>query len=256
MPQNTITPIKAFHDNYIWCLQNGKYALVVDPGDPNPVINYIIKQKLELVAILITHHHPDHVGGNKSLIEKFNVPVYGPSTEIIPGISHKLVEGDRVFINELGLDFTILDIPGHTLGHIAYHHDKILFCGDTLFSCGCGRLFEGTPQQMYTSLMKIAQLPDDTVIYCTHEYTEANIKFALHVDPLNKELIRYKNKVKFLRKKGLPSLPVTLAKEKQTNPFLRSHKPNLAQAVSKHRGVKSNRPSDIFAALREWKDSF
>ena len=133
MPENTITPIKAFHDNYIWCLQNGKYALVVDPGDANPVINYMIKQQLELVAILITHHHPDHVGGNKSLIEKFNVPVYGPSTEIIPGISHKLVEGDRVLINELGLEFTILDIPGHTLGHIAYHHDKILFFAEILY---------------------------------------------------------------------------------------------------------------------------
>ena len=147
------------------------------------------------------------------------MPVYGPSTEIIPGITHKLVEGDRVTVNELGLEFAILDIPGHTSGHIAYHDDDILFCGDTLFSCGCGRLFEGTPQQMYASLMKITQLPDETVIYCTHEYTEANIKFAMHVDPLNKELIKHKNKVESLRKKGLPSLPVTLGEEKKTNPL-------------------------------------
>ncbi len=256
MTIKSIVPIKAFHDNYIWCLRNGENAVVVDPGDANPVFDYLNKEKLNLVGILITHHHPDHVGGNKTLLSKFQVPIYGPKKEKIPGITHCLEEGDQIFIKDINQNFRIIDIPGHTLGHIGYYNDKLLFCGDTLFSCGCGRLFEGTPKQMYQSLAKIAGLPDEIMIFCGHEYTEANINFALSVEPENKNLSDFQNKVKLLRDQGLPSLPVRLSQEKQTNPFLRVHKPNIARTLINNRKVSSTHPKDVFAALRKWKDYF
>ncbi len=256
MIEKTIVPIKAFNDNYIWCLRNGKHALVVDPGDANPVLDYLAQEELNLVAILITHHHPDHVGGNRTLLSKFNVPIYGPKKENIPGISQKLSEGDSVFIKELEQGFKIIEIPGHTLGHIGYYDDSLLLCGDTLFSCGCGRLFEGTPEQMFHSLQKIANLPDHTLIFCTHEYTEANIEFALSVEPQNKELMEFKDKVLDLRSKGLPSLPVSLRQEKLTNPFLRAHLPSVAKSTLIEKQSGRTNPIEVFTYLRKWKDSF
>ena len=256
MTETAIVPIKAFNDNYIWCLRDGKHALVVDPGDASPVLDYLSQERLDLVAILITHHHPDHVGGNETLLSKFNIPVYGPKRENIPGISQKLSEGDVVQIKELQKTFTVIDIPGHTLGHIGYHDKSVLLCGDTLFSCGCGRLFEGTPRQMYDSLKKITELPDEILIYCTHEYTESNIKFALHVEPQNKELIELRDRVREIREKGLPSLPVTLKQEKDTNPFLRVHLPSVAKSTMIDGQSKQSNPVDVFTHLRKWKDSF
>ena len=178
MNNTQVYPVKAFQDNYIWTIHNQTHAVIVDPGDSLPVLEFLASRKLALSAILITHHHADHVWGILNIIDKCNVPVYGPKTEIIPEITHQLVEGDEVRFDQLDLTFNILDIPGHTSGHIAYFDDKRVFCGDTLFSCGCGRIFEGTPPQMFQSLEKLAHLPDSTGVYCTHEYTLSNIKFA------------------------------------------------------------------------------
>ncbi|HNP51280.1 MAG TPA: hydroxyacylglutathione hydrolase, partial [Nitrosomonas nitrosa] len=180
-----IYPVRAFKDNYIWVIRDQHYAAIVDPGDAVPVMAYLQQQNLQPIAILNTHHHHDHTGGNIALLTAFALPVYGPAKENIPGLTHRLSEGDTIHLAELSLDLSILDIPGHTAGHIAYYGANLLFCGDTLFACGCGRIFEGTPQQMYTSLQKLTKLPDDTLIYCAHEYTLANIRFATAIDPNN-----------------------------------------------------------------------
>ena len=178
MNEIEIFPVCAFNDNYIWTLRQDGKAAVVDPGDAAPVLDYLRAEKLELTAILNTHHHADHVGGNAELLSHYRVPVYGPHDERIPTVSHRLREGDRFTLAHFGIEFSIFEIPGHTRSHIAFYGSDMLFCGDTLFACGCGRLFEGTPQQMYTSLAKLAALPDPTRVYCGHEYTIANIRFA------------------------------------------------------------------------------
>ena len=188
-----VHPVPAFSDNYLWVLHDDTHAVAIDPGDARPVIDYLAAQSLTLVAILCTHHHADHVGGVESLLDflqlRGNIPVYGPANERIPARTHALREGDRVAIPELSAHFSVLDVPGHTAGHIAYHGHDLLFCGDTLFACGCGRLFEGTAAQMTASLTKLKSLPPQTKVFCAHEYTMGNIKFAEAVEPGNADLI-------------------------------------------------------------------
>src|SRR5438477_4209354 len=202
-----IVPISAFKDNYVWTLRNERHAAVVDPGEARPVLAYLAREKLELAAILATHHHADHVGGIADLRARFEVPVYGPKHEPIPTLTRPVAEGDTVEVPRLGVKFSVLDIPGHTRAHIAYYGAGALFCGDTLFACGCGRLFEGTADQMYASLGKLAALPDDTKVYCGHEYTLANIGFAKAVEPGNRALGEREARDRKLRDAGRPTLP-------------------------------------------------
>ncbi|HUJ87597.1 MAG TPA: hydroxyacylglutathione hydrolase [Burkholderiales bacterium] len=249
-----IVPVKAFKDNYIWTLRDGKRAAVVDPGDARPVIEYLTREKLELVAILATHHHADHVGGIPELLERGRVPVYGPRGEPIESLTRAVGEGDTVTIPELGLSFAVLDIPGHTRAHIAYYGADCLFCGDTLFACGCGRVFEGTPAQMYASLEKLRALPDSTRVYCGHEYTLANIGFARSVEPHNAALGAREARERKLREAGKPTLPTTLGEEKATNPFLRCLEPAVVESANKYLGARAADPVRVFAAIRDWKN--
>ena len=251
-----IVPVRAFTDNYIWVVRDQHYAAVVDPGDAAPVLDYLRRENLQLIAILNTHHHNDHVGGNAALLREFPVPVYGPANESIPTLTHRLSEGDSIHLAEFSLNFSVLDIPGHTAGHIAYYGANLLFCGDTLFACGCGRLFEGTAQQMHASLQKLAALPDATRVYCGHEYTRANIRFAREVEPGNRVLIELAATVEKLHKQNMPTLPSTLAMEKATNPFLRCQQPEVIQTASNYLDKPLPDPVSVFAAVRSWKDDF
>jgi hydroxyacylglutathione hydrolase len=251
-----IYPVRAFKDNYIWVIHNHHFAAIVDPGDASPVLAYLRQYNLQPIAILNTHHHHDHIGGNKPLQQLFNLPVYGPASENIPGMTHRLKEGDSVHLTALSLNLAIIDIPGHTAGHIAYYGANLLFCGDTLFACGCGRVFEGTPQQMYTSLQKLANLPADTLIYCTHEYTLANVRFARIVEDDNPALTQRAAEVEIQRLQELPTLPSTLATEKATNPFLRCDQPTLIKTASQHAGRMLLDPVSVFSEIRQWKDTF
>jgi hydroxyacylglutathione hydrolase len=256
-----IIPIPAFKDNYIWALHDGQHAIVVDPGDATPVLNWLGSNNLTLSAILCTHHHNDHVGGVCELAGLYNVPVYGPRLDVIPCLTHQVGDGDIVEIAELNIRLQVLFIPGHTLGHIAYvtleneGRAVSLFCGDTLFACGCGRLFEGTPAEMHHSLQRLALLPDSTRVYCAHEYTEANIGFALACEPDNIQLQQRKNEAHKLRLDGKPTLPSTIALEKATNPFLRCTEPEIIRALQGH-GLTENHELAAFTALREWKNHF
>jgi hydroxyacylglutathione hydrolase len=227
---------------------------VVDPGEAQPVLDYLAREKLVLVAILATHHHADHVGGIAELRRNFDVPVFGPRNEPIATLTRPVGGGDTVKVAELGVEFSVLDIPGHTRAHIAYYGAGSLFCGDTLFACGCGRLFEGTAEQMYDSLGKLARLPDDTKVYCGHEYTLANIGFAKAVEPGNAALARREERDRKLREAGRPTLPSTLAEEKATNPFLRCAEPAVVDSVNKYLGSRVSDPVRVFAAIRDWKN--
>ena len=249
-----IVPVKAFKDNYIWTLRDGKRAAVVDPGEARPVIDYLAREKLDLVAILATHHHADHVGGIPELLARGRVPVYGPRGEPIESLTRAVAEGDSVTIPELGVSFAVLDIPGHTRAHIAYYGADCLFCGDTLFACGCGRVFEGTPEQMYASLEKLRALPDSTRVYCGHEYTLANIGFARSVEPGNAALGAREARDRKLREAGKPTLPTTLGEEKATNPFLRCLEPAVVESANKYLGARAADPVRVFAAIRDWKN--
>ena len=258
-----IVAIRAFTDNYIWVIRDHCHAAVVDPGDASPVLAYLQREKLKLVAILNTHHHNDHVGGNAALLQEFTVPVYGPANESIPTLTHRLKECNdpeseegSAYIPEFSLSLRVLDIPGHTAGHIAYYGANLLFCGDTLFACGCGRLFEGTAQQMVDSLQKLADLPNKTEVYCGHEYTQNNIRFARAVEPGNQALIKLEDEVKKLRVQDIPTLPSTIATEKATNPFLRCNQPEIIRSASNHTGKPLTDPVSVFAALRDWKNHF
>lgn len=251
-----IVPVNAFKDNYVWTLRNASHAAVVDPGDAAPVLEFLAREKLSLAAILATHHHADHVGGVARLLEEFRVPVYGPRREPIPTLTHPVSEGDQVSIRELGVSFQVLDIPGHTRAHIAYYGAGSLFCGDTLFACGCGRVFEGTPEQMYASLEKLRALPDETKVYCGHEYTLANIGFARAVEPGNRALGAREERDRLLREAGKPTLPSTLGDEKATNPFLRCGEPAVVESANKYLGARLSEPAKVFAAIRDWKNRF
>lgn len=252
----TVIPLPALQDNYIWLIRDDRHAVVVDPGDATPVLDYLAREQLQLTAILNTHHHHDHVGGNAGLLSRFKVPVYGPAKERIPSVTHPLAEGDSVELPELSLSFLVLDIGGHTAGHIGYYGANSLFCGDTLFGCGCGRLFEGTPQQMLASLQKLANLPDTTNVFCGHEYTLANIRFAKTVTPGNAELLAREEKDTQARAANLPTLPSTMKLEKDTNPFLRCTTPEVVKAASNFSGRTLADTVSVFAAIREWKNQF
>jgi hydroxyacylglutathione hydrolase len=251
-----VVPVEAFKDNYVWTLRQGGHAAVVDPGEARPVLDYLRRERLALSAILATHHHADHVGGIAQLLEEFSVPVYGPRNEPIPTLTHPVSEGDTVRLPQLDVSFSVLDIPGHTRAHIAYYGAGALFCGDTLFACGCGRLFEGTAQQMYASLQKLLALPDDTKVYCGHEYTLANIGFAKAVEPGNAQLKAREGRDQQLRAAGKPTLPSTLGEEKATNPFLRCREPAVVDSVNKYLGSRVSDPVSVFAAIRDWKNRF
>lgn len=250
--------VPAFNDNYLWLIHDGHYAAVVDPGDATPILAALAKLQLKLAAILLTHHHRDHVGGVTQLLQHFAVPVYGSKNEIITGISQQLSEGDAVDIPELALQLSVLEVPGHTLDHIAYvaPEQGWLFCGDTLFAGGCGRLFEGTPAQMRTSLYKLAALPDATEVYCAHEYTLANLRFAVEVEPENAALVARIEREQAKRAQGLATVPSTIELEKATNPFLRDQIPSIVERLMRKGRLQENTPVAAFAALRAWKDTF
>ena len=247
-----IQPIPAFDDNYIWLLHNGHDAVVVDPGDAAPVLLTLKKLELRLSTILITHHHFDHIDGVVALIEQFEPTVYAPQYEHFNFEHNTLKEGDALHLPELNLHFNVMWLPGHTLGHIAYVNEEMMFCGDVLFGAGCGRLFEGTPAQMFRSLNRLKQLNAVTKIYCTHEYTAKNISFALTLEPENEALIERARAVSALRANHLPTLPSTLALELETNPYLRCHQ----SAIFKNSHAKSTAPLAVFTAIRTLRNHY
>ncbi|MBE7940184.1 MULTISPECIES: hydroxyacylglutathione hydrolase [Ramlibacter] len=255
-----LIPLPAFEDNYLWFLHDGQRALVVDPGDAAPVLDRLQQEGLRLEAILVTHHHRDHTGGVDALRDATGATVYGPARENIPRPYAPLAGGDS--IQALGLSFAVLDVPGHTAGHIAFYcaamdGHPLLFCGDTLFSGGCGRLFEGTPAQMLASLDSLAALPGDTRVCCTHEYTLSNLKFAVAVEPGNAELIHYRTQCEALRAAGRPTLPSSIATELRINPFLRVRRPAVAQSAQARDGsTPPDDPAAVLATLRQWKNEF
>ncbi len=252
----TIHPLPAFEDNYLWLLEDGRNAAVVDPGDEAPVEAFLAGRGLVLAAILATHHHGDHVGGLEALARRWDCPAFGPAGEAIAGLTRRLAEGDRITVPGLGLPLTVLEVPGHTAGHIAYVGEGIVFCGDTLFAGGCGRLFEGTPAQMSASLAKLAALPPATRVYCAHEYTAANLRFAAAVEPGNARLAERRAKVAAQRGRGEPTVPSTIAEELATNPFLRCAEPEVVAAAGRHAGRALAGPVEVFAAVRAWKNGF
>ena len=254
-----VSPVRAFSDNYLWLIHaphDRRGAIVVDPGDARPIEEALQQQRLELRAILVTHHHPDHVGGVRALAAGHDVEVYGPAREPMPCEFRPLDDGDIVNLADLGLEFHVMAVPGHTLGHIAYHGHGALFCGDTLFSAGCGRLFEGTPAQMLDSLDRIAALPDDTRVYCAHEYTLSNLRFAAAVEPGNADIIATLESVQALRARDGITLPTTLGRERRINPFLRCREPAVRAAAEARAGRSLPDATGVFAVIRGWKDGF
>jgi hydroxyacylglutathione hydrolase len=256
----SMVPIPAFNDNYIWAICHGSACTVVDPGDAAPVIEFLQEQGLQLHSILITHHHADHVGGLKTLLSHYTVPVYGPKGGHIDGISTAVGEADKLeVVGHFRLQ--VIAVPGHTLDHIAYFGNQpdddspVLFCGDTLFAGGCGRIFEGTPEMMYQSLQRLSTLPGNTRVYCAHEYTLKNLEFASLAEPQNTVLHQRIEAETAKRSKHLPTLPSTIELELRTNPFLRCHNDSLKQRVIEHSSAEINDVCSTFAALRHWKDN-
>ena len=255
----SVRAVRAFSDNYIWLIASPRaptQVVVVDPGDAAPVIAELQRSGASLAAILLTHHHPDHIGGVPDLLRLRAVPVIGPDDARIAQRTRTVRDGEPCDLPDLGLSFQTLQVPGHTLSHIAFWGHGALFCGDTLFSAGCGRMFEGTPSQMNASLNKLRDLPPETRVFCGHEYTAANLRFALTVDPANSAALAYKDRVAELRASGDPTLPSTLDLENRVNPFLRCDDPIVATAAAAHAGKPLNGAADVFGVLRAWKDQF
>jgi hydroxyacylglutathione hydrolase len=256
-----ILALHAFDDNYIWLLRAGGCVAVVDPGDAAPVLAHLEQSGDRLCAILATHHHGDHIGGLEELTSRFPVPVFGPALENISGVSHALSGGERIELPEIGLGLEVIAVPGHTRGHLAYYGPSIddvgaVFCGDTLFGAGCGRLFEGTPAQMHESLSKLAALPEQTFVYCAHEYTQSNMRFALAVEPGSVAVQRRSESVAAERAKGRATIPTTIRVELETNPFLRWDAPAVRSAAASRLGHAPADAVETFAAIREWKNRF
>jgi hydroxyacylglutathione hydrolase len=258
-----VLTVPAFADNYLWLIHDGSHAAVVDPGDAAPILAALQTHGLTLTAILLTHHHADHTGGVPELLRHYAVPVFGPRNEAITGVTHALGQADEIDVPGLDLRLSVIDVPGHTRGHIAYvraGHDGRpgwLFCGDTLFAGGCGRLFEGTPAQMVDSLSKLAALPDDTKVYCAHEYTLSNLRFAGAVEPGNFALLNRISADGAKREQGVPTVPSNIGLEKATNPFLRYREPVIVEhLIAAGRLEAGKAPVDAFAALRLWKNTF
>lgn len=257
--------LPAFADNYIWMLHDGRQALVVDPGDATPVLETLERLGLHLSGILVTHHHGDHVGGLQALAGSAHgsaARILGPSDEPMPVPVEPVHDGDRFEIGPWSI--TVFEVPGHTRGHRAFvirliceNHGMtpVLFCGDTLFSAGCGRLFEGTAAQMHRSLVRLSALPEDTQVCCAHEYTLANLRFARAVEPDNLAVVRHETQCKSLRERGLPTLPSTLGLEREINPFLRCEQPGVIESAAAQ-GAAALDPVSVFAAIRQWKDTY
>ena len=255
-----IFAIPALNDNYIWTIVHPKkkIAVIVDPGEASPVLNFLKQKKLDLAAILITHHHWDHVNGIQSILKEYSVPVYGFSKSSIPFCDHPIIDRQTFSISSAELNFNVLATPGHTLDHVAYYQQEhqLVYTGDTLFSGGCGRILEGSPSQFYHSLQKLASLNPNTWIYSGHEYTEKNLKFAQVVEPDNPKL---KKRIIYIHKKvsqNQPTLPSTVQIELDTNPFLRCHKKNIQQRVEEYYGYPLVDIISVFSALRRWKNKF
>ncbi|WP_395344204.1 hydroxyacylglutathione hydrolase [Ningiella sp. W23] len=264
MSDISIFPIKAFEDNYIWCIHDHERAVVVDPGDAKPVLDYLTQHSLLLSEILITHHHYDHTGGIQRLCEAVNhLTVIGPHNPKISGLTAKVREGDTVSVLSDKVSFDVIETPGHTMDHIAFYNDHWLFCGDTLFSVGCGRMFEGTPEIFLASLDKLAALPSSLAVYCTHEYTLANLQFARHLLPHDSALSDYEQWAKQMRAQGEITLPSSIAQQKHLNPYLRCHDKAFQQIIAEQLAIEANeagtdiaRAISTFAAIRSAKDHF
>jgi len=250
-----VVPVPAFEDNYLWLIHDGRDAVVVDPGDAVPVEAALAQLGLNLCAILVTHGHADHIGGIEALTAARDIPVYGPAREAVPRLTQAVGDGSHVRLQAPALALEVLDVPGHTVGHVAYYGQNRLFCGDTLFACGCGRI-DQPAAVMYASLQRLAALPPDTLVYCTHEYTAANIRFALAVDPDNPALQQRRDAVSRLREAGEPSLPSTIGEERSTNPFLRCDGVNLKRYAELSAGGALETSVAVFAELRDMKNRF
>ncbi len=251
-----IQPIPAFETNYIWALHDDRHCAIVDPGSAPEVLEFLEAQDLTLCALLLTHHHHDHIGGVDALLSRQAVPVWGPADERMPQVDRVVAEGDRALVPELGLEFQVIETPGHTRTHIVYHDDARLLAGDTLFSVGCGRLFEGSPAQMQRSLDKLAALDPDIMVYCAHEYTADNCRFALAVEPGNGPLERWAEEVERRRAQGAITLPTRLGDELAYNPFLRTRESSVIAAARAREPASGTDPAEVFGVIRRWKDSF
>jgi len=254
-----ITAIPAFKDNYIWAIHNDTHAVVVDPGEASPVMRFLAEHGLTLNGILCTHRHHDHIGGIAELRAVYNVPVYGRRHEKNPHITNDVREGESIKLDEFGLVFNIMDIPGHLDDHVAFvasdANPPILFCGDVLFGAGCGRNFEGNVAQLHHSLQRLSQLPDNTLAYCAHEYTAANLRFAVICEPGNPAVHQRMEDTQRLRDAGLPTVPFTLALEKATNPFVRCSEAEIIHTLQQQ-GLSETSESAVFSALRAWRNNF
>lgn len=251
-----IEAIPAFRDNYIWAIHNGCDCVLVDPGEAGPPMEFLKRRKLRLAGLLLTHHHHDHIGGAETIVRKHPAPAWGPDDARMPDCTDAVRENDTVAAPALGLTFSVLEVPAHTRSHIAFYGHGALFCGDTLFSAGCGRLFEGTPEQMQTSLDKLAALPAETRVYCGHEYTAANCRFALEVEPDNEDLRARMRQAEALRSENRATVPSTLSQERAVNPFLRTREPAVIEAARRREPLHDERPETVFGVIRRWKDDF
>ncbi len=250
-----ITAIPALQDNYIWAIHNDTHVAIVDPGEAAPVLDFLRRTGLQLTAILCTHRHHDHIGGITELREVYNVPVYGCSHPKNPHITHPLRENDQLMLTAPAIEFRIWEVPGHINDHIAYITPGAVFCGDVMFGAGCGRNFEGTLEQLHHSLQRLATLPDDTLVYCAHEYTALDLPFALACEPDNPDIAGRIKETRELDDAHQPTVPFTIGLEKATNPFLRLHQPQLLETLRTH-GWPCRSDLGTFTALRNWRDHF